>query len=172
MLKVQLYNDIILHDLCLNYTIISTFNIIFLINLNILLSQGCMASYFTVNIALHFLFNWRIEKSILFNIRFSSNTDGIGVGGNIGSFISRVSFIKQYPRSTITQDRSAVPIVIAARGELLRSESEEKSTKTFRKRLQKIAPLPQSSIEPNQNIILNEAEQYDFVVRSASVLST
>jgi len=64
-----------------------------------------MSTYFTVNIALHFLFNWKIEKSRLFEIRFSSNSDDNARG--LGSLLSRTYFRKQRSHSSVAPDPSA-----------------------------------------------------------------
>ena len=128
-----------------------------------------MASYFTVNIALHFLFNWRIEKSVFINIRFSSHGDGAGVSGKINSIMTRAPFLNPFSRPSITQDRIAPGG--DAKSDLVKCRSEEKSMRTARK-LHLIAPLPipENSVAPYSNNILNEAEAHDAKVRSGSIV--
>ena len=129
-----------------------------------------MASYFTVNIALHFLFNWKIEKSKFFNFRFSSSSDGVRVGGKISSIISRTPFLKQFSRTSVTPDRTAAAAV-AARGELNRCKSEEKSASAkAASRLHLVVPLPQKSVKTDPYIILNDTQRNDPVVRGSSIL--
>ena len=126
-----------------------------------------MASYFTVNIALHFLFNWKIEKSSLFKFQFSSSNDRIGMGGNISSIISRAPFLKQFSRTSVTPDRAVAGGT--ARGDLLRCRSEEKSAPTGKK-LQMIVPLPQNSNKTDPYIILNDTRHNNPVVRGSSIM--
>ena len=61
-----------------------------------------MASYFTVNIALHFLFNWKIEKAKFSPIRLSFSSDGSA--RKRSSLLTKTRFLARYSYSSVQPD--------------------------------------------------------------------